>query len=149
MYQINILCKVCPEVIQPYNMKNRSSYWRKYKIQETLYTGQCVQWWLSPLQSRHHGTSHRSPNRHYLPCHIFLHLINSLTSLPFQRWFYFGEKPEVAGCQIWAIGCLSYLGDLMFCQKTLHEMWCMSRDIVVMKLPITSCPQLRPSELFE
>ena len=38
---------------------------------------------------------------------------------------------------------LSHLGDLMFCQKTLHEMWCMSRCAVMMKLPITSCPQLR------
>ena len=43
-------------------------YWRTYKIQETLYIGQ---WCLSPLQSRHLGTSRSSPNRHQLPCHIF------------------------------------------------------------------------------
>ena len=33
-------------------MKNRDIYWRRYKIQETSYTGQ---WCLSPLQSRHIG----------------------------------------------------------------------------------------------
>ena len=27
----------------------------------------------------------------------------------------------------------------MFCQKTLHEMWCMSGHVVVMKLSITIC----------
>ena len=61
-------------------------------------------------------------------------------SLPFQRWFEFGGKPEVSGRQIWAVVGLSHLGDLMFCQKTLHETWCMSGSIVMRKLPITSCP---------
>ena len=37
-------------------MKNRNTYWR-YKIQEILYIGQ---WHLSPLHSRHLGTSHSS-----------------------------------------------------------------------------------------
>ena len=50
------------------------------------------------------------------------------------------EKPEVVGDQIRAVGGLSPLGDLMFCQKSLHEMWCMSRHIVVMKLPIPRWP---------
>ena len=72
--------------------------------------------------------------------HIFLNLIRGLKSLPFQRRFQFWEKPEVAGCQIWAAGRLSHLGDFMFHQKTLHETGCMSRCIVMMKLPITSCP---------
>ena len=48
-------------------MKNRGIYWRRNKIQETLYTGQ---WCLSPLQSRHLGTSHSSPNCPQLPHHI-------------------------------------------------------------------------------
>ena len=39
-------------------MKNRDSYWGRYKIQETLYLGQ---WYFSPLQSRHLGTSHSFP----------------------------------------------------------------------------------------
>ena len=30
-------------------------------------------------------------------------------------------KPEVTGHQIWALGGLSHLGDLMFCQKTLPK----------------------------
>ena len=57
---------------------------------------------LSPLQSGHLGTSHSSPSRHQLPCHIFLNLINSLKYLPFERWFQFWEKLEVTGHQIWA-----------------------------------------------
>ena len=35
-----------------------------------------------------------------------------------------GKKPEVTGHQIWVLGELSHLGDLMFCQKTLHDTWC-------------------------
>ena len=35
-------------------------------------------------------------------------------------------KARVAGPQIWAVEGLSHLSDLMFHQKTLHEMWCMS-----------------------
>ena len=49
-----ITYEVCPEDIQPCDMKNTGIYWR-YKIQEILYTGQ---WCLSRLQSRHLGTSH-------------------------------------------------------------------------------------------
>ena len=40
-------------------MKNRDIYWRRYKIQKTLYLGQ---WHLYFLQSRHLGTSHSSPS---------------------------------------------------------------------------------------
>ena len=40
--------KVFPESIQPYNMKSRDIYLRRYKMEETLYIGQ---WCLSPLQS--------------------------------------------------------------------------------------------------
>ena len=40
-------------------MRNRDIYWRRYKIQETLYIGQ---WCLSPLQSSHLGTSHPPPS---------------------------------------------------------------------------------------
>ena len=40
------------------------------------------------------------------------------------------------------LGCrgLSHLRDLMFLQNTLHEMWCMSRLVVVRKLPVSCCP---------
>ena len=105
-------------------MKNRDIYWR-YKIQETLYIGQ---WHISPLQSRHLGTSHSSPSRHQLPYCVFLNLTDGLKSLPYQRWFKFREKPEDAGCQIWAVGVLSHLGDLMFHQNTLHKTWCISDE---------------------
>ena len=44
--------------------ENRDIYWRGHKIQETLYIGQ---WHFSPLQTRHLGTSHSSPNSHQLP----------------------------------------------------------------------------------
>ena len=40
-------------------MKVRDIYWRRYKIQETLYIGQ---WHLSPLHGRYLGTSHSSPS---------------------------------------------------------------------------------------
>ena len=43
-------------------------------------------------------------------------------------------KPEVTGNQIWAVGGLTDLGDVMLCQKSLHESCRMGRCIVVMKL---------------
>ena len=60
-------------------MKNRDIYWRRYKIQETLFINQ---WCLSPMHSRHLGTSHSFPNCHQLFCHIFLNLIYGPKSLP-------------------------------------------------------------------
>ena len=50
-------------------MKNRDIYWRRYKIQGTLYIRQ---WHLSLLWSSHLGTSHSSPSHHQLLCGIFL-----------------------------------------------------------------------------
>ena len=61
--------------------ENRDIYWRRYNIQETLYIGQ---WHLSPLQSRHLGTSHSSPSCHQLPFPIF-HQWSEIS--PFQRRF--------------------------------------------------------------
>ena len=52
LYTTCIYCEVCLESIHHCNMENRDIYWRRYKIQETLYIGQ---WHLSPLQSRHVG----------------------------------------------------------------------------------------------
>ena len=86
--------EVCLEGIQTCNIKNRGIYWRRYKIQQTLYT---EQWRFIPLQSRHLGTSHSSPNRHHLPHCIFLNLIDGLKPLSFQMWFQFWEKPEITG----------------------------------------------------
>ena len=44
-----------PGSIEPYAMTNRDMYWRRCKIQETLLIRQ---WHLSPLQSKHLGTSY-------------------------------------------------------------------------------------------
>jgi len=54
--------------------------------------------------------------------------------LLFNGNFSFEKKPEVAGSQIWAVGVLTNLGDVMLCQKHLHESCRMGRNIVVMKL---------------
>ena len=70
--------EICPEG------KRRHIYWRRYKIQETLYIGQ---WCLCPLQSRHLGTSHSSPSCHQLAHRIFLNFTDGLIFLPFQKWF--------------------------------------------------------------
>ena len=86
---IPLLGIVCAEGIQPCNMKNRDIYWRRYRIQKTLYIGQCC---LSPLQSRHLGTSHSSPNCHHLPHHIFLNLIDGLKSFPLSKVILVLEK---------------------------------------------------------
>ena len=71
------------------------------KIQDTrnIYTGQ---WYLSPPQCRHLGTSHGSPNTHQLPHHIFLNLINGLKSLPFQVIVVFGKARS---CKAPNLGC--------------------------------------------
>ena len=105
------------------------------------------QWHFRHLQRRHLWTSHSSPTPHQLPRHIFLNLIDGLKSLPFLRKFW--EKPEVTGHQIWGVVGLSHLGDSMTHQKTLYEMLWMSRHVVVMKLPVTSCPELWTSESSE
>ena len=126
---IGIMYEVCPEVIQPCNMKNIDIYWRRYKVQETLYLGQ---WHLSPLPSRYLGTSHSSPSCHQLPCHIFLNLIDGLKSLPFQRWFWKSQKSQ--GTKAGSSGGLSHLGNLMFCQKL-----CMRPDAWVGVLLWWSC----------
>ena len=118
-------------------MKNRDIYWRRYKIQETLYIGQ---WWLSPLQSRHLGTSHSSPSCHQLPHCIFLNLIIRSEISCLSRMILVLGKTR--SCTVPNLGYreLSHLGDLMFDQKTLHKMWCMSRHVVMMKQQVTSCP---------
>ena len=64
-----------------------------------------------------------------------------LKSLPFQRRFWFGERPEVTGHQIWAVAGLSHLGDLMFCQKisgrdVMHEQVCCCDEAANHQLPI-------------
>jgi hypothetical protein len=59
--------------------------------------------------------------------------------LPFNGDFSFEKKPEVAGSQIWAVGGLTNLGDVMLCQKRPHKRCRMGRCIVVMKLICLLC----------
>ena len=110
---------------------------------ETLYI---EQWHFSPLQRGHLRTSCSSPSRHQLPRRVFLNLINSLKSLLFQKWFYIlgkaiRRKAPNLGCRgsespgWFDVSLKSSAGDMM------HE-----QCVVVMKLPITSCPWPRPSE---
>ena len=89
------MCKVCPQGIQPFNMKKRDIYWRRYEIQETLYIGQ---WHLCPLQSRHLGTSHNS-NHH--SCHIGFSWISPMVwnLFPFKGDFNFGKSQKSQGTQ--------------------------------------------------
>ena len=114
----------------------RDIYWRRYKIQETLYIGQ---WHFSPLQSRYLGTSQFSQS----PSAALLYFPES------HRWSEISSLSKVTLAFGKARSCRSpnlvcrvaeSPGDLMICQKTLCETWCVSRHIVVMKLPITSCP---------
>ena len=132
-------------------MINRRIYWRRYKKHCTQDNDTSVPFKVGTLGP--HTVLPASLllfktfckilcwNRHQLPCPFFLNFICGLKFL-FQRWFYFGGKPEVARCQIWAVGGLSHLDDLTFCQKTLHGTWCMIGCIVVIKFAITSCSQL-------
>ena len=70
---------VCPEGIQPCNIKNKDIYWRRHKIQETLYIGQ---WHLTPLQSRHLGTSQSSSTIFHCSKHFAKSLVGISISCP-------------------------------------------------------------------
>ena len=110
------------------------------KIQETLYIRQ---WCFSPLQNRYLGISHSSPS--ISSSTVQNTLRNPLLWLPSASLSYFPEshwQSEISSLSkvILVLGkavsrrapnlcCrgLSHLGDLVFCQKTLHKTWYMSR----------------------
>ena len=79
---------ICPEIIQPYNIKIRDIFWRRYKLQEPLYIGK---WCLSPLQSRHVGTSHSSPS---FPSTVENTLQNPLLESPSTAPSHFPESHQ-------------------------------------------------------
>ena len=93
-------------------MKNRDIYWRRYKTQETSYIGQ---WPLSPLQSRHLGTSHSSPIA--ISCSIIFSWIALMVwnPFPFRGDFSFGKSQKLQGTKsgllqgrvTWVIWCLT------------------------------------------
>ena len=64
----------------------------------------------------------------------------AITNLPFNGDFTFRKSQKSQG----ANPGLTDLGDAKFCQKSLHESCKMDRRIVVIKLPVTTSPQLRP-----
>ena len=64
--------------------EKRDMYWRRYKIQETLYI-----WCLSPLQSRCLGTSHTFPS---ISSTVQNTLQNPLLESPSATPFYFPES---------------------------------------------------------
>ena len=108
-----------PESIQPCNMKNRDIYWKRHMIQETLY--------IDNVTSVPFKVGTLGPHT-VLPVTISCPIVFSWISLaawnlvPVKGDFSF-KKPEVAGHQIWAMGALSHLSDLMF-----HQKHCMRRD---------------------
>ena len=69
-------------------MKTRDFYWRRYKIQETLYTGQ---WCLSSLQSRHLGISHSFPRVSFIVQNT---LQNPFLESPLAAPSYFSESHQ-------------------------------------------------------
>ena len=127
-YQKIRVYEVCPEGFHPRNMKNRNIYWRRYKMEETLYIRQ---WRLSLLQSRHLGTSLSSPNCYQLPCRIILNLIESEIS-------FFSKVILVSGtarsCREPNLGCRGAESPGWFDVSPKNSAWDM-----IMKLPITSC----------
>ena len=95
---------------------------------------QLRQWRLLPLRSTPLGTSHTSERPFHfskqsakpffgiaIKCLVAFSLISSAVwnLLPFSGDFGFGENPEVAGNQIWAVGRLIDLGDAKFCPKNI------------------------------
>ena len=124
--------EVHPEGIQPCNMKYRHIYWRRYKKHCTQDNDASVPFKVGTL----------GPHT-VLPVAISCPIVFSW--IPLTVWSHPSLSKVIlvlgkARSQIWAVGGLSHLGDLMFCQKTLHKTWCMCGRIDVMKLPITSCP---------
>ena len=143
--------EVCSERIQPCTMKDRDIYWRRCKIQETLYVGQ---WHLSPLQNGHLGTSHCCLS----PSSTVQNTAKSFVGIASAALLYFPEAGRLSeisslskvflvlgkarSCKTSNLCCrgLSHLGDLMLYKKTAQDMMHEWGCIVVVKLPITSCP---------
>ena len=133
--------QVCAEGIQPRNMKNRDTYWRRHKVQESLDNNKDKAS-QSPA-SRHLGPSHSSPNFRHLPCHIFLNLFEGLKPLPFQKISVLGKSiSRRAPHQGWR--------GQRFSQTTLHDAlhvargatlsWCSCQSPVAYSCSLQSRP---------
>ena len=109
-------------------MKNRDIYWTRYRIQEILYMRQ---WCLSPLQSRHLGTSHSSPSSHEFSRPIFLNLMRVWNLFPFKGDFTFGKSQSLRAPNVGCKGAESpgwfdvsqknSTGDMMYEQAHCHD----------------------------
>ena len=109
-------------------LRKRDIYWRLYKIQETLYVGQ---WCLSPLQSRHLGTSHSSSSCHQLPCHILLNVTDSLKSSLTKVILVFGKarncRPPNLGSRVFESPGWFDISSKNSAQDVIHE-WVRCHD---------------------
>ena len=113
-------------------------------LQETLYIGQ---WCLRLLQSRHLGTSQfsQSPSA-ALSYFSESHGQSEISSLS-KVILVLGKARS---CMVLYLGCRGcWVTWVIWCfTNKLHKTWCMSRAVVVMRLPITSCPQLQLFSLY-
>ena len=126
--------KVCPEGIQPCNIKNGDTYWRRYKKYCTEDNDASVPFKVGTL-----GPHTVLPIAISCPV-VFSWIywcfdISSLSEV-ILVWGKARRAPNL-GCRghgvTWVLWCFT---------KKLHEARCMRRRVVVMTLPITSCPQL-------
>ena len=128
--------EVCAEGVQPCNMKNRDICWRIYKTQETLYIGQ---WHPVPFKVGTLGLHTVLPITIGYPFIFFWISSTVWTLFPLKGDFSFVKSQKSQGTKFrlwegwltWVIWCFT---------KKLHKTWCVSGYIVIMMLPITSCP---------
>ena len=126
----------CPEGIQPCNMKNKDIYWRRYQKHCTWTTDLSVPVKAGTLGPHPVSQSPSATPLYFLESHWQCEISS------FKGDFSLGKSQKLQSAK----SGLSHRGDVMFRQKFLHKTQCMSECVVMMKLPITSCPQLWPSE---
>ena len=123
---------VCPEGIQPCNMKNRDIYGRRYKKHCTQDNDASVPFKVGTV----------GPHT-VLPIAISYPIVFSwISSVVWNLFPFKGDLGKARNCRAPNLGCSGAESPGWFdvLTKSLHEMWCMSRHTTVMKLPITSCP---------
>jgi len=67
-----------------------------------------------------------------------------LKSSPFQLHFQVGEQPKIARSHVGRVGSLLNHRNVVFGQESLNQLRGMSWCIVIMQLPRSHCPQVRP-----
>ena len=101
----------CPESIQPFCISREPTAWTWCNVAASQRRPYCA----SVNSHSPVGLVSRQWDAVDWACVLFDRLIHK--SPPFQRRFYLWEKPEFAGSQMWAVGGLTDLGDVMLCQK--------------------------------